>query len=253
MTDLPHDEVVSAVLDGEATDEEIARVHGDAALSARLAELRAARDAIATSISLPSVAQRDAAVAAAVASSPEKPGEVIALDDRRRRRTRQLASIAAALLLVAGIVGAIAVLSNRGTTKGGSTTAAGLAPSSSSAVTVPGLAGVSTTSAQGDQAAAAAGGPSDLGSFQTAQQLAEAVKAKMLEASPTLGDQSAAHPPAPAASLPGGSCESRPDATLVGFAELAGRPVTVIVRFTNGRQTLEVYNLDCTLLFTQPL
>ena len=54
MTDFTDDELVSAVLDGEATDEEVARVHADAALSARLAELRAARDAIAASVTLPS-------------------------------------------------------------------------------------------------------------------------------------------------------------------------------------------------------
>ena len=53
MTDFTDDELVSAVLDGEATDAEAARVHADAGLSARLAELRAARDAIAAPVTLP--------------------------------------------------------------------------------------------------------------------------------------------------------------------------------------------------------
>src|SRR3954453_22123380 len=101
MTDLPDDEVVSAVLDGEATHEEVARVHADAGLTVRLGELRAARDAVAAPVTLPSPAQREAALAAARAESAQAPvRSVVDLRDRRRRRALRVASIAAALLVV---------------------------------------------------------------------------------------------------------------------------------------------------------
>ena len=49
MTDFSDDELVSAVLDGEASDTEVARVDADPVLAARLIELRSARDSIAAS------------------------------------------------------------------------------------------------------------------------------------------------------------------------------------------------------------
>ena len=53
MTELPHhrdDEIVSAVLDGEATADERARVDTDPELQRRLAEMRQVRDAVAVAV-----------------------------------------------------------------------------------------------------------------------------------------------------------------------------------------------------------
>jgi hypothetical protein len=48
-------------------------------------------------------------------------------------------------------------------------------------------------------------------------------------------------------------CGSRPDATLVGHAQLSGQPVFVQVYGPPDHQTLEVYDASCALLFSQPL
>jgi hypothetical protein len=68
MTDAtprPDDEIVSAVLDGEATADERALVEADPEAQARLAELRAARDQVAAPVAVPP-AVREQAVAAAL-------------------------------------------------------------------------------------------------------------------------------------------------------------------------------------------
>ena len=94
------DELASAYLDGEATAEERALVEGDPALLARVADLQAVSGALSAEIELPTTAQRDAAIAAAVAVS-----NVADLDVARARRRIRVASIAAALLVVLGAVG----------------------------------------------------------------------------------------------------------------------------------------------------
>jgi hypothetical protein len=67
MTDPHDDEIASAHLDGAATDEERARVHGDPGLQARVAALGAVRDALQEPIPVDPAA-RDAAIAAALAA-----------------------------------------------------------------------------------------------------------------------------------------------------------------------------------------
>jgi len=64
-TPRPDDELVSAVLDGEASADERARVEADPASRQRLAELRAVRDLVAAPVPVPSEA-REAAIAAAL-------------------------------------------------------------------------------------------------------------------------------------------------------------------------------------------
>src|SRR5690242_15956422 len=65
-TPRPDDELVSAVLDGEATADERALVEADPASRQRLSELRAARDLVAAPIAVPAAA-RESAIAAALA------------------------------------------------------------------------------------------------------------------------------------------------------------------------------------------
>jgi hypothetical protein len=64
-TPRPDDELVSAVLDGEASADERARVEADPASRQRLAELRAVRDLVAAPVPVPADA-REAAIAAAL-------------------------------------------------------------------------------------------------------------------------------------------------------------------------------------------
>jgi hypothetical protein len=250
MTDFTNDELVSAVLDGEATEEEAARVRADAALSARLAELRAARDAIAASVPLPKREQRDALIAGVI-TSPDAAAAVRPVDDlrdRRRRRLLRVASIAAALLAVVGLVGAIAALTGRNNSRKAGSTAVGTAPSSSAAAS--GLpAAAQPGPPPSDEAQKTAGALADLaelGSFQTPQALADAVKAQLTPRNLT---QAAA----PTSPPPDVACGSRRDVIYVARASLAGQPVVVIVSGSAGQQTIDVVDLNCTVVFTRPL
>lgn len=99
------DELVSAVLDGEATAEERARVAADPVLSARLAEFTAVAEAVGAPVAPPRADARDAALAAAVASRHRPDPVVVPL--RPRRSTGSFLAIAAAVLgalLVAGLL-----------------------------------------------------------------------------------------------------------------------------------------------------
>jgi len=254
MTDFTDDELVSAVLDGEATDEETARVYADVVLTARLDELRAARDTIAAPVDLPTSEQRDALIAAAVTSADARAeasaaaSPPIDVHDRHRRRVLRVASIAAALLAVAGLVGAIAAISARDSRKAGST-AAGQAPASSAAVPAAAQP-ASPPSRDANSAAAADGGLAELGSFQTPQELVDAVKAEMPPAPQALQPTRAA--PATTSST-GVTCGSRDNVTYMARASLSGQPVIVIVSASAGQRTIEVVDFNCTVVFTRPL
>jgi hypothetical protein len=100
----PDDDLVSAVLDGEATPEERARVAADPRLQVRLEELRAASAFVATPVDPPPAGAADRAVAAAVAErgrSDEVAGAVVPL--RPWRDPRRILAVAAALVLLVGI------------------------------------------------------------------------------------------------------------------------------------------------------
>jgi hypothetical protein len=111
----PDDELVSAVLDGEATPEERARVEADPELSARLTEFTAVRDAVAEPVAPPSDATRERAIAAAkvaVRHHGEPSGTVRPL--RRRSRSSDVPrflAVAAAVLLVLVTFGVLANVS----------------------------------------------------------------------------------------------------------------------------------------------
>lgn len=118
-TPRPDDELVSAVLDGEAALDERALVEGDPAARARLAELAAVRDRVAAPVTVPADT-REQALAAALAAfdapalettdrtpagapTPPDPGPPDELAARRARRSgsggRYLA-VAAAIVVV---------------------------------------------------------------------------------------------------------------------------------------------------------
>lgn len=112
MTDLNRhsdDELVSAVLDGEATAEEAARVHADPELRRRLEAFRGVAAAVAAPPPNSSVDQREVLLAAALGAAaepePEVEGEasgaeVIPLGRSRRMPPTYLIGIAAAAVLL---------------------------------------------------------------------------------------------------------------------------------------------------------
>ncbi|UDY34356.1 hypothetical protein [Dermatobacter hominis] len=121
-TDEPiGDELVTAVLDGEATDEQVAAVAADPALTARLESFRAVQagiraGAIADADELsPGAGDRIAAALAAAghhvstacddAPEPAAPPVVRPIATARRRRLSVVGGVAAALVLVAAAVG----------------------------------------------------------------------------------------------------------------------------------------------------
>lgn len=114
----PDDELVSAVLDGEASPDEVARVEGDPVLAERLRELRAVATAVAAPVA-PHPALDDL-LGRALASADEPPAETpstpVAPDPtathtsgvadlgaarRRRERTRRLLAVAAVVAVLA--------------------------------------------------------------------------------------------------------------------------------------------------------
>ena len=106
MTDDPDflDELLSRYLDGDATDEDVARIEADPALVARVAELRAAIDLVAEPVTVPA-AELDRIRAAAIAESATS-AAVSDLDARRaeklQRRNRVLAAAAVFVFLAVG-------------------------------------------------------------------------------------------------------------------------------------------------------
>lgn len=98
----PDDEVVSAYLDGEATDAEIARVEASPELLARVEEFRALDARIAATPATATDERRDAMIAAALAASSTSP-KVSSIETARSKRqpfyTRPLVAVAAVLLL----------------------------------------------------------------------------------------------------------------------------------------------------------
>lgn len=104
-------EVASAYLDGEATDQEVARVSADRRLLALVAELAEVRNRLA--VPAPPGVSADDHVAVALAAfdqDAEVPAGVTSLAERRRWRGRiPLGAVAAALVLIA-LVGALTQL-----------------------------------------------------------------------------------------------------------------------------------------------
>jgi hypothetical protein len=102
MTEHDHldDEAISAVLDGEATADEVAHVDVCATCAARLAQLRDAALVVRTPVEPPSDAERDAAIAAALA--PMSTSATVT-PIRRRVAPRWLGAAAAVLAVLAGI------------------------------------------------------------------------------------------------------------------------------------------------------
>lgn len=97
------DELLSSYLDDEATPDEVARIESDPTLLARVEELRAARDLIATPVSPLAAAEIDALIESALEASATTP-VVTGIERARRRRSdrvRMVVAVAAGVLLLA--------------------------------------------------------------------------------------------------------------------------------------------------------
>ncbi len=100
------DELVSAVLDGEATPDERARVAADPVLSARLAEFATVAEAVGAPVAPAPAEARDTVIAAAVAEARRPDPVVVPL--RPRRPTGSFLAAAAAVLAVLLVAGLFA-------------------------------------------------------------------------------------------------------------------------------------------------
>ena len=282
MTPLPDDELISAVLDGEATAADTARVAADPVLSPRLEELRAVRGAVGAPVEPATSAARDHAIAAAMAAWPSSTTEPAAGTadttppppppaDASRRRPRWLVPALAAAA-VAAIVG-IAVVANRGgdgtTTSTARDAAATTAASASGgAESAPSTlaAGVGTAAQDngsqggGDVTTAAGATTTAGGATTTAAGQAPAVAPGFLGALHTpedvratiaaVGSDVEAGPPA----TPISSCEApATGARLVGIATWQGTPAYVFDVEGPPARALLLATLDCHLLVEVPL
>jgi len=97
------DELLSSYLDGEATPDEVARIESDPTLPARVEELRAARDLIATPVTPLAAGEIDALIESALDASATTP-VVTGIEQARQRRSdrvRTVVAVAAGVLLLA--------------------------------------------------------------------------------------------------------------------------------------------------------
>ncbi|GEM_PF-6900318 len=126
MTDDERDQLLSAVIDGEATADDVARVRADPELTAELNRITAAVAALAEPVPLPPADAREAMIAAALedlAAAPSSPatavGEattgapVVDLAAQRAKRQRRLNIMGAAAAIVV-VIGAAFALNTDG-------------------------------------------------------------------------------------------------------------------------------------------
>jgi hypothetical protein len=285
-----HDEpdaadLASAYLDGEASDDERARVEGDPALLAEVERLRRVRAAVAE-VPPASAAARDAAVAAALAafdelhgnSAPAAPTNVVPLEHRRRVQRTQaaLTAVAAAAVLVIGGF----IIANRGGDDDATTARQqppAVAPAADESVAsealpsaAPTTTGVSTTAVAADVASAAtvseleaadaplAAAPSELVTEASASDAAApAAAATPLVVVRDADDLRAVaesldpEPPSDAAVV--ATCERQPPAMTpdAEFAEADGTFTPVAVASTSGGYAAISLD-DCTVLLRAP-
>jgi hypothetical protein len=172
MTETPtpdEDELVSRVLDGDATDEERTRVDGDPRLRARLQAFQRVQTAL-VDVEPAAADARDAAVTRALGqgSIASEPVRLHLARERRRRRIGAIVAIAAALLIAVPLL-AIA-FTGRGSEQKSASSADATASGAPNNTAAP--------LANADSAAPAlyAG---DLGGFETDAQLRSAVAGVM--------------------------------------------------------------------------
>lgn len=129
----PDDDLVSAVLDGEATEDERARVAADPVLAARLTEFAAAADQVAAPVAARAPTDRDRAISAAVAERQRRDDVVVAMRGPHRRHSQHILAVAAAVLVVLLAAGFLIAQVGDDTGSGNDTAASGSDDSASDA------------------------------------------------------------------------------------------------------------------------
>ena len=252
MNDFERDELASAYLDDAVSDEERARVDGDAELRSRVDELRRVRDALhASPVEPPPNATREASIAAALAASP-----VIDLGAERARRRVRIASVAAVAILLVGAVGLVLRLASDGSSTKTASTAAAASSSSS--------APLAATGAQADTNAFSAIPNRVLSTYANRDALVAAVNAATATKTSTAAAGDAAAGPdstrmaeqsASASRCAVPPPESSSSLILTDDAVLDGALVQVdVFAMNDGTRRLVVTTAgSCTLVFTQTL
>jgi hypothetical protein len=248
----PDDDLVSAVLDGEATPEERARVEGDPVLSARMAEFTAVRDAVAAPVAALPDARRERAIAAAkvaIRHHGEPTGTVRPLRRRRPDVPRLLAVAAGILVVVLGV----GLLANTSGDDSGEDSAAGGDDATTSAERLEDSGGDAAEGGEGG--ATADEGPdylsaiegADLGDVEDEAQLATALSERDAALDPA---ESAAETPPSTVALPQADVEATTqgvaDACQVGLVEadprLTGLLAEATVRYNGEPAVVYVYS-----------
>ena len=270
----PDDDLVSAVLDGEATEDERARVAADPVLAARLAEFAAAADQVAALVAPRAAADRDRAITAAVAERPRRDDVVVAMRGPHRRHSQHILAVAAAVLVVLLAAGFLIAQVGDDAGSDNDTAAIGSDDSASDAESASDTVAAAGDAEDGDAAAFEDTATYDLGAVandeavRNALVAAGAVNQSTLSAddggSDAVTDTTVASVPE-AAPLPGGSddCQIRleeADPSLDGrlveaSATFAGDPAVVYVFGTadGGRQVTVVTADTCVTLASFPL
>ena len=270
----PDDDLVSAVLDGEATEDERARVAADPVLAARLAEFAAAADQVAALVAPRAAADRDRAITAAVAERPRRDDVVVAMRGPHRGHSQHILAVAAAVLVVLLAAGFLIAQVGDDAGSGNDTAAIGSDDSASDAESASDTVAAAGDAEDDDAAAFEDTATYDLGAVandeavRNALVAAGAVNQSTLSAddggSDAVAETTVASVPE-AAPVPGGSddCQIRleeVDPSLDGrlveaSATFAGDPAVVYVFGTadGGRQVTVVTADTCVTLASFPL
>jgi hypothetical protein len=271
----PDDDLVSAVLDGEATDEERARVAADPVLAARLAEFAAAADQVAEPVAPRAAADRDRAITAAVAEWQRREDVVVAMRRPHRRHNQHILAVAAAMLVILLAAGFLIAQVGDGTGSGNDTAASGSDDSATDAESASDtVAAEAGDTGDGDAAAFDDNATYSLGAVADDEAVRNALVAAGAVNQSTLGTDDGASDAVTgttvaslpeAAPVPGGSddCQIRleeADPSLDGrlvkaSATFAGDPAVVYVFGTadGGRQVTVVTADTCVTLASFPL
>ena len=270
----PDDDLVSAVLDGEATEDERARVAADPVLAARLAEFAAAADQVAALVAPRAAADRDRAITAAVAERQRRDDVVVAMRGPHRRHSQHILAVAAAVLVVLLAAGFLIAQVGDDTGSGNDTAASGSDDSASDAESASDTVAAAGDAEDGDAAAFEDTATYDLGAVANDEAVRNALVAAGAVNQSTLsaddggsdavtGTTVASLPEA--APVPGGSddCQIRleeADPSLDGrlvkaSATFAGDRAVVYVFGTadGGRQVTVVTADTCVTLASFPL
>jgi hypothetical protein len=253
MTDFSDDELASAYLDDQVTPEERARVEGDSAVMARVAELRGARDALAAEpIESPSPTARDNAIRAAVrAGTTADLAEARAARATRTRQRLRVASIAAAILVALGLTAALLRIGSDSSNQNAATSANSATPTTAGAPSADRAAGAEALSGSAG---------TFLGSFADQASLVDAARAT-LAARDASKDESTPAQATAAGGPAAGPLNCNVDASdavetvLTEPALLDGRSVRVDVVVLNDGSRLVVVTDDqtCDRVFSQRL